>query len=671
MANRSATSTSGPGPAPSTDEVEAALAEASDLARGFHPRSPGTGGGATQPAGTDAAVLAQAARHLRSFDGASAERLLADALERYPKDADLLTARAEALWRLGREEEALTAIEGAFDAVESGDRHRWLLVRGWRHGLRGEWDQARDAFKSLWILDPTDLETGLRIAEANWYSGRVDPMPEVFDALRRLDDERGGDPRIPLWQSRHLSRIGEFEAMRDLATEAKRWARDQDLPRLEVEATITLANAFHLVGDAFGHRSTVEEVEAASAELGDSLYLGHAKRIRAVMLSSLGRMREAQLAAEAAIADYATRGSTQGLCGAHLVLTSLSDLPDERKDGIFAEAAKHCLRAGRRGRLSGITRRHAGVWRNRGELTRAVALYRRGVEYAEAVGDQRELALGRLELSLLFAYLGRIDEMLETLAPLEVWLSQRTDPTIQSYYLMASASGHLARGRLDRTADLLIELESLEPIGESLFQSYLLRCGLAWERGDSQTLRREAAAMAQLARNAVDESFLDRARAFEAQALLLEGRWQASLDALSGLDSAGDRLTQAWLHLRLGDQTSAEAALAQSWDASKASKHQGLLWGAEILRAEIDARGDLRQSVDRLLDLEREARTNGFLGIAIEARVARGRITADGRLLEQARQEATSLDYLRLAGEAKDALSSNPGDGTDVDPPAG
>jgi hypothetical protein len=170
---------------------------------------------------------------------AAAFPLLDRAVERDRQDWPAVEGRAQALWLLGRPEEALAGFEASASArpgseaalgaagsvaleLDRADAARSFFERAiernpwqssYHHGLavasfrRGEWGRAAGECRQALRLEPTATGTRSLLIQCYLWDGRTDQARAEFDTLRQLTAE-GRRPDLARWFEQEQRRAG-------------------------------------------------------------------------------------------------------------------------------------------------------------------------------------------------------------------------------------------------------------------------------------------------------------------------------------------------------------------------------------------------------------------------------------------------------------------------------
>ncbi|MEM6793987.1 MAG: protein kinase [Acidobacteriota bacterium] len=624
------------------------------------PELPNEGGGKDGPAAASedpSEALQQATRFLERDDGARARLALEPALRAHPQDPRLLGALAQASWREGREiaaRDLLGRALGASSFSKLPPRERALL-ECLNEGMGGDWRRARERLSELLRGDPTFAEAGLWLAEATWLSGWVEDTPGLFDALRK---QIGDDPRIAVWQSWNIRRLGDFARQRELASAAALEAQRLEAPFLELEALRSQARALRSMGRNLELGRVVERFDKIAGELQQPVYLARALTENARVLDLLGEEDEALEKLLAVKSIYEEIGSYSGQCLSHQIFALLHNIPDLQAS-YLENAVDYCRLAGMPGGEALALYQLARSLRNRGDFTRAAELFQQSSAQMESLNSGEGIALNRIGLAFLFGRMGRFEGMKKNLLSVEPWFIDKDDAEKLTVTLLGLSLASLQLGDLDAAVTYLDRAEFFEPKGARLLDLQEMRCAVAYETGEAAKLRRISRRFRELSGTLSRPGSLAKAQAFEAIVWKLEGDPERSLLELRELEPATSRGLIFWIDSLLESGSrgqEARRAIAALRARATEDRQQVDLWHASLFEAVLTSGTDQAAAAQRLIALERVAADQGAFLVDLHAKIWRGSLTQDRALLLKAADEAEVRGYARLATLARSRL---------------
>ncbi|HEY6324857.1 MAG TPA: tetratricopeptide repeat protein, partial [Thermoanaerobaculia bacterium] len=307
-----------------------------------------------------ARLYAEGMERLHLFDPVGARALLARAVAADPGSAAAHSGLAAAWAALGYDGKARGEARAAYELSANLPAADRMLIEGRYREAIGEWNQAVDLYRRLYVLYPDSLDYGLRLAAAQIAAGRPQDALATANALRALPEPSRDDPRI------------------DLA-----------------EATAAGARS-----DFLRQHGAAGRAAGRAATLGASLLVAQARLLDCRALRNLGRAEEALAACAEGQRLYAAAGDRSGvaeaLTHAANVRFDRGDLPGAQQ--LYEQALATYREIGGRGAEAGVLNNIAVVLRSQGELDRARQLYEQVLVIARELGsrDAESIALNNL-----------------------------------------------------------------------------------------------------------------------------------------------------------------------------------------------------------------------------------------------------------------------------------
>ncbi|MBV8201369.1 MAG: tetratricopeptide repeat protein [Acidobacteria bacterium] len=323
--------------------------------------APAGGGRPVLAASPEAARLySEGVQKLRLFDPVGARDLLARAVAADPGSALAHSALAAAWAALGYDGKARVEAKAAYELSGNLPVPDRLLIEGRYREATGEWSQAIDLYRRLYVLYPDSLDNGLRLAAAQVAGGRPLEALASIAVLRALPEPARDDPRIDLAEATAAGARSDFQRQ---------------------------------------HGAAVRAAARAQA-LGASLLVAQARLLDCRALRNLGRADDALAACAEGRRLHAAAGDRSGvaeaLTHAGNVHFDRGDLPGAR--GFYEQALATYREIGSRGAEAGVLNNIAVVLRSQGELDRARQLYEQALAIAREIGsrDAEAIALNNL-----------------------------------------------------------------------------------------------------------------------------------------------------------------------------------------------------------------------------------------------------------------------------------
>ncbi|MEM6795547.1 MAG: serine/threonine-protein kinase [Acidobacteriota bacterium] len=608
-------------------------------------------------------ALRRAEALLERFEGARAEDVLMRAIDGHGSDPLLLTRLAEAHWRTGREAAARRAIREALEDSAQLPTHQRRAIEGFHAAFHGEWREARHLFKSLYLTEG-DFSLGLWVLEARNMEGVKEAVPKLMESLEAQLEEGQRSLRFDFFRLRERWIKRDSEGALALARSIVEVARANDFAQVEVRGLLALHSVLRSLGEQDEGRRVLIALVKRAQDLGPKARADAMTR-QGWHLNFLGHEHEARVEISKARTIYEQLGSDVGLCKASSPLSIMRSLTLEEQIEIFETSLESCRQAGMRSRIADHYQDLGRFWRDLGDFQRSAGYLREGADLLEELDSPHALALNRVSLAVLLSFMGRLDESrayLESAA--EQFRQTQSKPSLRLASLV-SAEVALWAGDMSAAARHIESTEALEPAGAQMLELYLLRTLYAYEAWDLESLDASLHRIREYSRTLGVHEIEHIAAGIKASSFSSLGNFRRGVELLTpygGASDFGGRL--ALDHLALGELDHARAISEEYSAWTRDKKQQGILWFAEIVDATIDSAEDsssAEEAARRLEKVEREARDTGFLIVALEAALARARVSEDEALLREVRDEAAShgLDRIaHVAGELRKDLGS-------------
>jgi len=245
---------------------------------------------ATMPSNLQATRLySEGLEKLRSYDELAARGLLVKAVAADPKHAPTRSALAAAWGALGYDLKAREAAKQAFDLSSSLPREERLQVEAQYREAAQQWDESITAYRTLFQLEPDNLDYGLNLARALMSSGKSNDALTLIASLRKLPAPYRDDLRIDLAESRAAHLLSDFKHELELARSVADKAEKQNArlivgrarqaecsaqrnlgdPKAAIAACEEARKIFQAAGDRFGVAISLNNVGNALYDMGD------------------------------------------------------------------------------------------------------------------------------------------------------------------------------------------------------------------------------------------------------------------------------------------------------------------------------------------------------------------------------------------------------------------
>ena len=278
---------------------------------------------------------------LRVFDALGASELLEKAAALDPSFALAHAALADAWSKLGYDVKARDEAREAFVASRSLSREQSLWIEGRYYETTSDPEKAADVFHTLFNFFPDNLDYGLHFAEAQIELRKPDQSLETIRALRKLDPPVGRDPRIDLAETNAAQHREDYKHELEMGEQAEQRAQAQESRLLVAEALGYQAHANRLLGDL--KKSIALSVRAGEVFAAAGDHFGEARALENIGNTSIkaNDLAGAEQAFQRALEINRQLGnkveealSLQGIAGVHLFRRDLPGAVDALQSAI-------------------------------------------------------------------------------------------------------------------------------------------------------------------------------------------------------------------------------------------------------------------------------------------------------------------------------------------------
>ncbi|HKD83258.1 MAG TPA: winged helix-turn-helix domain-containing protein [Terriglobales bacterium] len=212
------------------------------------------------PANLEASRLySQALAHLRRAEAHPATELLQRCIAIQPTFALGHASLAEAWSALGYNTRAMASAQIALSLANSLPEDERLAVEGRYYELKRDWSGAMDVYRHLWHDYPDDIDSGLRLAGVETFTGKLNEALATVSALRSIPGVAADDPRIDLAEGLIAKQAQNYDREAVLAAKVLSTARKLGAPALQARADM-------LAADALQHQLKAQQAEEAYAQ---------------------------------------------------------------------------------------------------------------------------------------------------------------------------------------------------------------------------------------------------------------------------------------------------------------------------------------------------------------------------------------------------------------------
>jgi tetratricopeptide (TPR) repeat protein/tRNA A-37 threonylcarbamoyl transferase component Bud32 len=579
------------------------------------------------PATPQAARLyAEGIAELRRHDALAARERLTAAIAVDPSFPMAYAALSEAWLALGYDARAREAATRAFERSQTLSREDRLSVEGsYREAVRA-WDQAANAYRTLFDFFPDNIEYGLRLAAAQTAGSDGKGAMQTAERLRQLPAPARDDPRVDLAEAEACEMLGDFQRQRAAAQRAVERGLVLGSPLLAARARLSLGGALARLGQSEKSLAAFEEARRSFREArhpwGEATALvaiGNGRGARGDYAGALELYRAAQRIYELTGRDAGVADVLQNIA---IVRTNQGDLQKARE---MMEQALAIYRKIDWKRSAGMALINlAVVLKEQWELDRAMSMYE------EALGLFRTL----LDKSAITIALNNIGELLALRGSFA-----KAKKTYEEALALSRATGNHRQ------------------LGYALF----LLGDLSFAQGDLPTARQRHEEAISLRKKNAEAPLVGESELALALIAIEEGKLALaeSLSRSAAEKFAEEKLpdsealaaaTRARALLRLGNDE-AWPVMVRALSLGGKSQYGGIRLSLGISAARIEnALGRGAAAVTRLQSLLPDAKRSGFVGLELEARLTLGEalLGVKDRARGRATLQALAKDAARL-----------------------
>ncbi len=490
----------------------------------------------------------EALAKMQGFDFTAARDLLAQAAQIEPDDPAIHFALARVWSELGYDAKAADEAKLAFDRASGLTREYQLAIEGKYRETTGQWDQAIQAYRTLFEFFPQNLDYGLALVNAQTRAGDAKSAYVTLDSLRKL----GADPRIDLAEAVAAESADDAERERVSAERAALFANKTGARLLVAKARFKQGWAEFTLGRDVDAQLHYEEARKIFTEVGDRSGLARVLNNLALTQHRSHKDTEAAKSFEEALAIAREIHDTQAeawvLNNWGYMLTDQGEL--DRGAKLYAD--KIALGAERGVPPVSLAATHANlteIGRWRGDLAVAQEHCNTADDLVRGVDARRFAAYAAVQCALLLHVEDDLAGAKKRITQALGWVSDTEKPAETAEIRIALARVELDGGHAaDAEAGVRTALEDLRAANEGSQQvcaiAVLASALLALDRADDA--RRELDAVAKLPAEGV--SFACRLEADVAAARVAKDR-AALQQVLARAEKAG--FVQHALQIRL------------------------------------------------------------------------------------------------------------------------
>lgn len=257
---------------------------------------------------------------LRAFDGRGALDLLKQAAAREDNSPTIHATMASAWSMLRHDADAAAEANRAAVLADKADLPREFVVMTDARAaeMSRDWTSAIELYRSLYTLNPSRLDYGLQLAQAEIGGSRANDALAVTAALAKLPQPLGGDPRIELANAKAFEALGDFKSELQAAQFSLHSARSRQARLLEANADLQSCWAYRSLGQVDQAIASCDDAQKIFTVFGDNVSAGVALNNVANWLGDRGRYAEAKDAYDRVLDITQAAGSERDTAGALL-----------------------------------------------------------------------------------------------------------------------------------------------------------------------------------------------------------------------------------------------------------------------------------------------------------------------------------------------------------------
>jgi eukaryotic-like serine/threonine-protein kinase len=592
---------------------------------------------ASLPSNPEAARLySEGLQKLRVFDALSAKDLLQKAVALDPAHAPTYSALAEAWSSLGYESQARAEAKRALDLSSKSSREERLLIEGRAYELSAEKERAAESYRALWEFFPDNVNYGLGLIRTQIGLGHAKDAQGTVAQLRKLAVSEADAARIDLAEATVALSLSDFRQQQVLAERAGgRGAA--------IGARLIQAQALRLEGSAWERmRQTEKAIErlqqakdlfsAAGNRRGAalaSLNVGDVLFDKGDFAGATKQFQEGLSVFRGIGADRDIRAANERIGN---VFYSEGNLPEAKQ--YYQQSLSFDQRVNDPQGLASDYGNLANTLGDMGDFAGSLKMQQQALAVFEQIGDRRGSASTMDNLGTFLAEMG---DLVQAKSYYEKGLALHRQTGYRSGEIyaiggladIAMAQGDLSAARKQYEQAMALSKDTQDQNFIAQLQVALSSVALAEKRfADGESLARQAAlqfaktsstdnevwSQAILARNLLEAGNLQEAQraADRATALAQQTTGRAARFELT--------LADARVNAKSGKWAQAREELESMLVSARKFGYRPYEYQARLALAEIDLWAGSASAPAHLEALERDARAQGFLLVANQAR---------------------------------------------------
>ena len=592
---------------------------------------------ASLPSNPEAARLyAEGLQKLRVFDARSAVDLLQKAAELDPNHAPTSSALAKAWDALGYESRAKAEAQRALALSGQSSREERLLIEARANELSGQIAQAIESYRALWEFFPDNVDYGLSLLGNQVEGGHGKDAGETLEQLRKLVVSEADGARIDLAQADIAILTSDFRQQQSFSEQSAARGRAIGAKLLQAQALRVEANAWERMGQPQKSMELSQQARALFAAAGDRraaaaslLYVGDALFDKGDYVAARKQYDEALPVFREIGAQRSIRATLERIGN---VLYSEGNMREA--ETYYQQALRFDQEINDPGGLASDYGNLANTRGALGDLTGALKMQQQALAAFKARGSRRGTASVLDNLGDLYLEMGNPEEA-RGYYQKALALHRETGYRVGEPHAIAGLGdvlfvrGDLAGARKQYEQALALSKQTNDEDFTAQVGVALAWVALAEKRfGDGASLARQSTAQfakstsahdevfsqAALARNLLGAGNLPEARSAAERAMALAGQSTAPSPRFEAT------LADARVKAKLGKWAQAREELESMLASARKSGYRYYEFEARLALAEIEQWSKSASAVAHLTALERDARAQGLLLIANQAR---------------------------------------------------
>jgi tetratricopeptide (TPR) repeat protein/TolB-like protein/predicted Ser/Thr protein kinase len=355
-----------------------------------------------------ARLYAEGLTRIRSYDARDARDLLLQASQVEPMFPLVHSALSEAWKMLGYDKRARAEAKRAVDLSDKLSREDRLVVEGHYFETSKQWAKAVDVYKTLFTIFPDDLGYGLRLAEAQSWTGTLPDALNTLNYLRRLPPPQGSDPRIDLAEAKAYWLVEDWKNLQSAAVRAAQGALAHG-ERFTLAAARNLQGiALMFLGDLDAAMSAYQESQRIYSEGGNKNMVARVLNDCAILRARQGDLEAARLIWAETLTDFTEADNQEGQATVALNLANTIGQQGKLDEALkrTRQAAQAFHEIGDQGGIA-LALYNGGMFLlEKGDLPAAADSYSQALSLARQIDDKNVAAFALTDLGLVSFYKG-------------------------------------------------------------------------------------------------------------------------------------------------------------------------------------------------------------------------------------------------------------------------